>query len=171
MSGRINDPSTGGTTDYYLIEVKHPRRQETPFKVDVDDLSAALKPTPEEFNILKAIVRSANARNGKGKPGYDDLDARIRDAKKMKHYAECNLKILLDEQEDTKPQPAPQEPTKNEEAGVFFPWVMNTGRRPENVGVVEVETRDGARTKVDPYKENWRTGISNAIVQWRRTED
>lgn len=168
MTGRINDPKTGGTTDYYLINVRHPRRQEAPCKIDVDDLSAVLKPTPEEFNILKAIVRSCNARLGNGKPGYDDLDALVRDAKKMEHYAKCNLKNLLDDQEDNKPQPAPQEVIQPEPA---FKWINNTGRAPD-ADKVEIQTRAGLCKIIDPKKADWHLSHSPAcIMRWRLTEE
>ena len=71
MAGRINDPATGGTTDYYGIHVRHPRRQEEPALIDVDDLSAALKLTPEEFDVMardmmdreKALAKKNKTKN------------------------------------------------------------------------------------------------------------
>lgn len=171
MAGRINDPATGGTTDYYGIHVRHPRRQKEPALIDVDDLSAALKLTPEEFNIVKAIVRSANARRGNGKPGYDDHDARIRDAKKMAHYASCNLKILEDEKEDLKD-------TQDVSLNTEFPalWLSNPkigNVVPEGAeGTIEIELASGDRM-IREGKEliwGWFDG-PNSIVKWRPVKE
>lgn len=69
-------PLTGGSVNYYTIKVKgHP--------VECNDVSDALQLTPNEFNILKEIWRTANARLDNGKPG----NTALRGAEKVAYYA------------------------------------------------------------------------------------
>lgn len=156
---RINDPKTGGTVDYYLIDVRHPRRQEAPCRIDVDDLSATLKPTPEEFNILKSIVRTCNARLGNGKPGYDDMDAAIRDAKKAVHYAQCKLRILENELKDMN-----QKPIAEDE------WHKNPGYAPAEE-TVEVVFRSGIKSVRKVEDLDWRLSATTPIDLWKPVKD
>jgi hypothetical protein len=74
----------GGRTNYYLVEVKHPQREDQPpYRAECEDLIEALGLTFNEANIFKEIWRSANARQNNGKPGHDALYG----AQKMVHYA------------------------------------------------------------------------------------
>jgi hypothetical protein len=86
-----NNVLTGGRVNYYLVEITHPQREEQPaYQAECEDIIEALKLTPNEANIFKAIWRSASARLGNGKP---DHKAEY-DAEKMVHYANRNLRAL-----------------------------------------------------------------------------
>lgn len=83
---------TGGFTNYYLVEVKHPQRKDkAPYQAECEDITSALKMTPNEFCEFKAIWRTAAARLGNGKPGQKA----VYDAEKRVHYA---TRSLFDEQ-------------------------------------------------------------------------
>lgn len=72
----FKQPLTGGGVNYYTVKVKgHP--------VECNDVSDALRLTPNEFNIVKEIWRTANARLGNGKPGHTALYG----AEKVAYYA------------------------------------------------------------------------------------
>lgn len=74
----------GGRTNYYLVRVDHPQREDQPpYQAECEDIIEALALTPNEANIFKEIWRSANARKGNGKPGHSE----IYGAQKMVHYA------------------------------------------------------------------------------------
>ena len=79
---------TGGLTNYYLVDVKHPQRTEQPpYQAECEDIAEALQLTPNEFCEFKAIWRTAAARLGNGKPGQTAL----YDAEKRVHYATASL--------------------------------------------------------------------------------
>lgn len=74
----------GGLTNYYLVRVDHPQREEQPaYQAECEDIIEALGLNFDEGNIFKEIWRSANARKGIGKPG----NTVIRGAEKILHYA------------------------------------------------------------------------------------
>ena len=80
---------TGGLTNYYLVDVKHPQRTEQPpYQAECEDIAEALQLTPNEFCEFKAIWRTAAARLGNGKPGQTAL----YDAEKRVHYASASLR-------------------------------------------------------------------------------
>lgn len=82
-------PLTGGRTNYYLVQVLYPQREEQPpYQAECEDIISAIGMTFDEACIFKALWRSANARNGNGKPGGDA----IYDAEKMVRYAQ---RVLL----------------------------------------------------------------------------
>lgn len=82
---------TGSRTNYYLVQVEHPQREEQPaYQAECEDLVEALGLDFNEANIFKAIWRSANARKGNGKPDHKSL----YDAEKIVHYAGRNLRRL-----------------------------------------------------------------------------
>lgn len=92
---------TGGENDYYLVQVKHPRREGQPaYQAECEDIIAALGLTFDEGCELKAIWRTAKARQGQGKPGKDPLDQAIYDAEKRVHYATKSLRSLQHERAD-----------------------------------------------------------------------
>lgn len=74
----------GGFTNYYLVSVTHPQRAEQPpYQAECEDIIEALGMTFDEGNIFKELWRSANARQGNGKPG----NSAQRGAEKILHYA------------------------------------------------------------------------------------
>ena len=82
---------TGGRTNYYLVRVEHPQREDQPaYTAECEDIGEALKLTPDEMNIFKEIWRSANARQGNGKPDHKALYG----AEKIVHYAGRILRRL-----------------------------------------------------------------------------
>lgn len=79
---------TGGKTDYYLVWVMRPQREEQPpYQAECEDIIRALGMTWDEGNIFKALWRSCAARMGNGKPGNDAL----YDAEKIAHYGNANF--------------------------------------------------------------------------------
>lgn len=87
---------TGGKTNYYLVRVSHPQRQEqAPYQAECEDIIEALELTFDEANIFKEIWRGANARKNNGKPGHTTKYG----AEKIAHYAQ---RILKREQRGTK---------------------------------------------------------------------
>ena len=82
---------TGGKVNYYLVQVKHPQRLiQDPYQAECEDLILALGMDFNEGCLFKALWRSANARQGNGKPDHKA----IYDAEKMVHYAQRILKNL-----------------------------------------------------------------------------
>lgn len=82
---------TGGRTNYYLVRVEYPQREDQPaYTAECEDIGEALKLTPDEMNIFKEIWRSANARLGNGKPDHKALYG----AEKIVHYAGRILRRL-----------------------------------------------------------------------------
>ena len=79
------DPTSGGgLTNYYLVSVKHPQREEhQSYIAECEDIIEALELNFDEANIFKEIWRTANARKGNGKKGHTF----IRAAEKIYHYA------------------------------------------------------------------------------------
>lgn len=84
--------NSGGDVNYYLAEVKHPKRAE-PYMVECEDIIAALGMTFFEGELFKAVWRKAAQRTlGVGKAG----NTALRDAQKMAHYgARC---LAIEEQ-------------------------------------------------------------------------
>lgn len=81
----------GGKTNYYLVHVTHPQREEqAPYQAECEDIIEALEMSFDEANIFKAIWRSANARKGNGKPDQKAL----YDAQKMVHYSQRLVRRL-----------------------------------------------------------------------------
>lgn len=79
---------TGGRTNYYLVPVLHPQREDQPpYQAECEDIADALQLTPNEFCEFKAIWRTAAARLGNGKPNQKAL----YDAEKRVHYAQRDL--------------------------------------------------------------------------------
>lgn len=82
---------TGGLTNYYLVRVEHPQREgQAPYTAECEDIGEALGLNPDEMNIFKEIWRSANARQGNGKPDHKALYG----AEKIVHYAGRILRRL-----------------------------------------------------------------------------
>lgn len=86
---------SGGKVNYYLVWVQNPQREEqAPYQAECEDIIEALGLNFDEGNIFKEIWRTANERNGNGKPGNNA----VRAAEKIKHYAERILKRAKREQ-------------------------------------------------------------------------
>ena len=76
---------SGNNVNYYLVEVKDPKRLE-PYTAECEDIIEALNMTFAEGNAFKAIWRSCAARTlGKRKVGEDPHG--IYDADKVSYYA------------------------------------------------------------------------------------
>lgn len=83
---RANGELSGGDVNYYLLEVKDPKRLD-PYTAECEDIIEALEMTFAEGNILKALWRSCNMRvHGHGKRGQD-LHG-IYDGDKIAYYGE-----------------------------------------------------------------------------------
>lgn len=108
---------TGGLTNYYLVTVQHPQREDQPpYQAECEDIAEALQLTPNEFCEFKAIWRTAAARLGNGKPGQKAL----YDAQKRVHYATRDLKKL---ERELNPAPLVLAPGTVVEDG----WIVHGG--------------------------------------------
>lgn len=75
------DKGTGLDVNYYLVDIKDPKRL-VPYTAECEDIIEALGMTFAEGNAFKAIWRSCAARTlGKVKPSHDA--AGIYDAEKV----------------------------------------------------------------------------------------
>ena len=63
---------TGGSSDYYKVEVTHPTTAPDAYTAECNDIIEALGLDFAEGNIVKAIWRSAKARQGAGKSGNSE---------------------------------------------------------------------------------------------------
>ena len=91
-NNKPNPTSGGGLTNYYLVNVKHPQREEhQSYIAECEDIIEALELNFDEANIFKEIWRTANARKGNAKQGQNDLRA----AEKIYHYAGRILKRTI----------------------------------------------------------------------------
>ncbi|ABL96806.1 hypothetical protein BcepF1.075 [Burkholderia phage BcepF1] len=80
---------SGGRTNYYLIRVENPQREEQPaYTAECEDIIEALNMTFDEGCEFKALWRTAAARLGNRKQGHTAL----YDAQKRVHYATRSLK-------------------------------------------------------------------------------
>lgn len=94
---------SGGLVNYYLSFVAHPQREDQPaYTAECEDLIESLQLTPNEANIFKEIWRSANARQGNGKPDHKALYG----AEKIVHYAGRILRRLKLKEASDAHQPA-----------------------------------------------------------------
>lgn len=98
---------TGGQVNYYLVHVTHPNREDqVPYRAECEDITHALRLTPEEFCEFKGIWRTGAARQGNGKPGRSQLEQALYDAEKGVHYAKLRVKqarlALEESQRDSK---------------------------------------------------------------------
>lgn len=89
----MSHKGTGNDVDYYLVEIKDPKRL-APYTAECEDIIEALGMTFSEGNEFKALWRSCAARTlGKIKPAHDE--AGIYDAEKQIYYAQRTLAVRL----------------------------------------------------------------------------
>jgi hypothetical protein len=62
---------TGGSSDYYKVEVAKPTSGGTPYVAECNDIIEALGMEYDVANAFKAAWRVAALRQGHGKPGQD----------------------------------------------------------------------------------------------------
>jgi hypothetical protein len=77
------DKLTGSNVNYYLIDIKKPKRLE-PYTAEVEDIIESLNMTFAEGTVLKSLIRLCKLRQNGGKPGSTEL----YEAEKIKYYAE-----------------------------------------------------------------------------------
>jgi len=89
MSQEKKGEFTGGNVNYYLVDIKQPKRLD-PYKAEAEDIIEALGMTFAEGCAFKAIWRSCAARSlGVLKAGMDAHG--VYDAEKVKYYSERML--------------------------------------------------------------------------------
>ena len=76
---------TGGSVNYYTVEVTKPTTAELPYTAECNDIIEALQMNYAEGNAFKAIWRSCAARLGISKRGYTDG---LYDAEKVVFYGQ-----------------------------------------------------------------------------------
>lgn len=89
---------TGGSSSYYTVEVKQPVTEgRKPYVAECLDIAEALELNIAEFNIFKAIWRTAAERQGKAKAGNNAK----YDAEKIAFFAQR----MLDKHNTGRPTP------------------------------------------------------------------
>ena len=83
MSNEQVKTLTGGSSDYYKVEVTHPTTSHDVYDAECNDIIEALGLDFAEGNIVKAIWRIAKARQGAGKGG----NSATYDAEKVLFFA------------------------------------------------------------------------------------
>lgn len=80
----VSVEKTGGNVNYYLVDIKDPKRLE-PYKAECEDIIEAMQMTFAEGNVFKSLWRSCAARAfGTLKEGQD-LEG-VYDAEKVVYY-------------------------------------------------------------------------------------
>lgn len=75
---------TGGSSSYYVVDVKSPTTAPDPYKAECNDIIESLDMTFAEANVFKAVWRRAAQRQGRVKKGNNSL----YDAEKMVFFSE-----------------------------------------------------------------------------------
>lgn len=85
LAKSLSIEKTGGDVNYYLVDIKDPKRLE-PYKAECEDIIEAMQMSFAEGNLFKALWRSCASRTlGLHKEGQDAEG--IYDAEKMVYYA------------------------------------------------------------------------------------
>jgi hypothetical protein len=85
---QVREEYTGGSSSYYMVEVKNPTTAgNPPYMAECNDIIEALQMDFAEGNAFKAIWRSCAARMGKQKKGHNSQ----YDWEKVKFFAERKL--------------------------------------------------------------------------------
>lgn len=80
------DIYTGGSVDYYSVEIMNPTSGSAPYTAECNDIIEALGMSYAQGNIFKAVWRMCAAENlGKSKRGYEDG---LYDAEKIVFFGE-----------------------------------------------------------------------------------
>ncbi len=74
---------TGGHVNYYLIDVKKPKRLE-PYIAEVEDLIETLNMNFAEGSLLKSLIRLCKFKQNQGKNGSTN----VYESEKIQYYAE-----------------------------------------------------------------------------------
>lgn len=158
----------GGRTNYYLVKIDHPQREDQPpYRAECEDLIEGLKLTFNEANVFKEIWRSANARLDNGKPDHNAAYG----AEKILHYAQ-RIKRVNDLLTSSKVE-------VNLEEDGFIAWLpdRDSGVCSLPVGVdhntlVDVKLSNGCiRTHRFANSFNWwAIGNHVYVVAWRFSE-
>lgn len=74
---------TGGNVNYYLIDIKDPKKLD-PYVIEVEDIIEALNMEFAEGTILKSLIRYCKLKQNLGKPGSTTK----YEAEKIKYYAD-----------------------------------------------------------------------------------
>lgn len=110
---------TGKDVNYYLVDVKGPKRL-TPYTAECEDIIEALGMTFSEGCAFKAIWRSCAARTlGKRKEGQTEDG--VYDAEKIQYYAGRILAVRKRLTEKLKPAPLVTNITVQSSPGKFAP--------------------------------------------------
>ena len=80
---------TGGSSDYYKVEVSNPTRDRDAYVAECNDIIEALGMNFAEGNVLKAVWRHAANRMGRGKPG----NSLLYDAEKIEFFGKRLVEI------------------------------------------------------------------------------
>ncbi|QEM41160.1 hypothetical protein HYP85_gp063 [Pseudomonas phage Zuri] len=149
---------TGGFTNYYLVKVEHPQREEQlPYQAECEDIIRALKMSFDEACEFKAIWRTAAARLGNGKPGQKAL----YDCEKRVHYAQASLRQEQIAQ-GLQPKPTPKRMVWYAHIGQQMP----AGLDPSDMVSVELRSGDVLEAKQARGWEWKDDGTAAAIVKF-----
>lgn len=82
LPAKPSRPLTGGSSDYYKVEVPNPTSGSNPYMAECNDIIEALGMSYAEGNVFKAVWRLAAARQGNGKAGSTP----IYEAEKVEYF-------------------------------------------------------------------------------------
>ena len=120
--------NSGGRVNYYLVEVKHPQREDQPaYQAECEDLIEAMELNFDEANIFKEIWRTARARQGTKKEGNSELRA----AQKIVHYGKRILRRVM--------RITTTKETTPNDRNHWFEWDGDFGMPPNVDATTEVE--------------------------------
>lgn len=86
--------ASGLDNDYWVVEIKHPRRLGAPYKVEAEDLIEAMGMPFAEATVFKSLWRLMQLRAGRGKPGSTEK----YEGEKMVYYSGRTLAKILNHQ-------------------------------------------------------------------------
>ena len=94
---KVSGEHSGGSVSYYKVVVENPITPDIPpYVAECEDIISALEMNYSEGNILKALWRSAAARQGKVKKSHDAK----YDAEKILHFAQSVYRQKLEMMEE-----------------------------------------------------------------------
>lgn len=90
--------ASGLDNDYWLLEIKHPRRLGAPYMVEAEDIIEAMEMPFAEATVFKSLWRLCKLRMGQGKPGSTEP----YEGEKMVYYSDRTLAKIHNKESDSK---------------------------------------------------------------------
>lgn len=88
--------ASGLDNDYWLLDIKHPKRL-NPYKVECEDIIEAMEMPFAEATVFKSLWRLMKLRMGQGKPGSSEP----YEGEKMVYYSARTLAKIQNAEKDS----------------------------------------------------------------------